>query len=142
MFTKAAYFRPIIYETVFGTIFETECLFNIFLEDSQIYYVTIIQVQIEKNNGYLKTFVHFTDLANTHKHFGGAASCFSCRAFFRRTVRKKEPTKCQGGHKNCVIDLKTRALCALCRFQKCLSVGMDPQRVMKGEELQDKKKIR
>jgi len=83
-----------------------------------------------------------TDLANTHKHFGGAASCFSCRAFFRRTVRKKEPTKCQGGHKNCVIDLKTRALCALCRFQKCLSVGMDPQRVMKGEELQDKKKIR
>ena len=100
------------------------------------------QFQLEKNNWDLETFVLFTDLANTHKHFGGAASCFSCRAFFRRTVRKKEPTKCQGGHKNCVIDLKTRALCALCRFQKCLSVGMDPQRVMKGEELQDKKKIR
>ena len=114
------------------------------------YYVIFINYTIRhipnsfsyEKPGTLETFVHFTDLANTHKHFGGAASCFSCRAFFRRTVRKKEPTKCQGGHKNCVIDLKTRALCALCRFQKCLSVGMDPQRVMKGEELQDKKKIR
>ena len=83
-----------------------------------------------------------TDLANTHKHFGGSASCFSCRAFFRRTVRKKQPTKCQEGHQNCVVDIKTRALCAYCRYQKCLSVGMDPQRVMKGEDLQGKKKIR
>ena len=38
--------------------------------------------------------------------------------------------------------IKTRNLCAFCRFQKCLSVGMDPQRVMKGEDLQEKKKNR
>ena len=85
-------------------------------------------------------YFYFSDLANTHKHFGGAASCFSCRAFFRRIVHKKEPRKCQGGYQNCVIDIKTRALCAYCRFQKCLSVSMDPQRVMKGKDLQGKKK--
>ena len=87
-------------------------------------------------------YFYFLDLANTHKHFGGAASCFSCRAFFRRVVRKKEPTKCQGGHQICVIDIKTRALCAYCRFQKCLSVGMDRQRVMKGEALRVKNRNR
>ena len=84
----------------------------------------------------------FSDLANTHKHFGGGASCFSCRAFFRRIVRKKKPTKCQGGPQTCVIDVINRAVCAYCRYQKCLSIGMDPQRVMKGEYLQEKKKSR
>ena len=87
-------------------------------------------------------YFNLTDLANTHKHFGGGASCFSCRAFFRRIVRKKKPTKCQGGVQKCVIDIINRALCAFCRYQKCLSIGMDPQRVMKEEYLQEKKKNR
>ena len=52
--------------------------------------------------------IWFPDLANTHKHFGGSASCFSCRAFFRRSVRNRKPTNCQDGHQSCHINIKSR----------------------------------
>ena len=57
--------------------------------------------------------------------------CFSCRAFFRRLVRKsKLPDKSScnklsiEGVGHCPMKGKTRQLCRFCRYQKCISVGI------------------
>ncbi|XP_067397352.1 thyroid hormone receptor alpha isoform X1 [Emydura macquarii macquarii] len=52
-------------------------------------------------------------------------TCEGCKGFFRRTIQKNlHPTyscKYDGG---CVIDKITRNQCQLCRFKKCIAVGM------------------
>ncbi|XP_071802412.1 uncharacterized protein [Asterias amurensis] len=55
----------------------------------------------------------------------GMYSCESCKGFFKRTIHSKrfEKLKCVNGG-TCVITLKSRKVCASCRFQKCLSLGM------------------
>ena len=67
------------------------------------------------------------DEATGHSYYRGLC-CFSCRVFFRRCVLRPEINVCQG-HKNCIVDLATRSNCQYCRFQKCLSIGMDPATV-------------
>ncbi|XP_076333593.1 thyroid hormone receptor beta-like isoform X1 [Tachypleus tridentatus] len=67
-------------------------------------------------------------------HFGGI-SCDSCKAFFRRSVQNE-------GYKNfhcpyegkCEITLSSRKCCQYCRFQKCVSIGMEKGWVMTEEE--------
>ena len=51
-----------------------------------------------------------------YSHYG-ATSCFSCRAFFRRTVKKSkhEIFYCSSG--NCQIDAVTRKKCPYCRYE-------------------------
>lgn len=55
----------------------------------------------------------------------GMHSCESCKGFFKRTIHSKrfEKLKCANGG-TCEITLKSRKLCASCRYQKCLSLGM------------------
>ena len=69
------------------------------------------------------------DAAATHSHYG-AIICFSCRAFFRRSVVERRAYQCvrwaQGA---CVVDSVTRTNCKRCRLDKCLRVGMKPQLV-------------
>ena len=67
--------------------------------------------------------------ATGHYYYGGL-SCFSCRTFFRRCVFKSTLNAC--ADKNCDITESTRATCQSCRFQKCLSIGMDPDLVSPG----------
>jgi len=65
------------------------------------------------------------------QHYG-SISCYSCRAFFRRSVgSKKEYGRCSRGTDNCVIDPVNRTNCKLCRFNKCIEVGMLPEKVDK-----------
>ena len=74
-----------------------------------------------------------------YSHYG-ATSCFSCRAFFRRTVKKSkhEIFYCSSG--NCQIDVVTRKKCPYCRYEISLIIknaksrhehkgGTDPNRV-------------
>jgi len=63
--------------------------------------------------------------APDHLHFGGQ-SCYSCRAFFRRTSpRPISSFRCRSGLNNCVINSGSKS-CIPCRLTKCLKTGMDP----------------
>ncbi|CAJ0579795.1 unnamed protein product, partial [Mesorhabditis spiculigera] len=61
-------------------------------------------------------------------HFG-AVSCAACSAFFRRTISERREYTCRvegDGHLKCEINAEHRCYCRACRFQKCLTIGMDP----------------
>ena len=70
------------------------------------------------------------------RHYGVMA-CFGCKGFFRRSVQGGKNYVCRH-ERQCVIDQSNplsflfysnpgdRNCCRSCRFQKCLSVGMDP----------------
>jgi len=62
--------------------------------------------------------------APDHLHFGGHC-CYSCRAFFRRTIERMEKTDivCRTRLKNCEVS-ETSKSCAACRYERCLQVGM------------------
>uniref|UniRef100_A0A673NH87 Thyroid hormone receptor alpha-A-like n=1 Tax=Sinocyclocheilus rhinocerous TaxID=307959 RepID=A0A673NH87_9TELE len=78
-------------------------------------------------------------------------TCEGCKGFFRRTIQKNEssPYSCKYDS-CCIIDKITRNQCQLCRFKKCISVGMamdlvldDSKRVAKRrliEENRERKK--
>ena len=58
----------------------------------------------------------------------GAMSCYGCKNFFERVVRRNKKYVCkQTG--NCIIDPENRTECQACRFKKCLDVDMNPGRV-------------
>ena len=82
------------------------------------------------------------DAANDHLNFGAAFCCMSCKAFFRRTVRGnvQYPPCIYGG--TCIIDVQNRTLCCICRFQKCLKIGMDPKWVMKNSDIEEKNQMK
>ncbi|XP_017492983.1 PREDICTED: thyroid hormone receptor alpha-like, partial [Rhagoletis zephyria] len=52
-----------------------------------------------------------------------AISCVSCRTFFIRNSTRAEKLKCIKDNQ-CQIDVATRKCCSLCRYSKCISVGM------------------
>ena len=64
--------------------------------------------------------------AAAHLHYG-AVSCYSCRAFFRRGQPKQ--VRCIFGHGQCKISRHNRTNCKLCRYRRCLDVGMKPEKV-------------
>ena len=68
--------------------------------------------------------------AARHVHYG-STSCYSCKAFFRRSIQLgaafKYTCQTQG---NCVMLPNTRKSCQRCRFDRCLAVGMKPDRVL------------
>ncbi|XP_045106250.1 uncharacterized protein LOC123501468 isoform X2 [Portunus trituberculatus] len=67
-------------------------------------------------------------------HFGGL-SCDSCKAFFRRSVQNNAHRGFTCPYeKKCVIAVSSRKSCQYCRFQKCLSIGMEKGWVMTEDE--------
>jgi len=62
--------------------------------------------------------------APDHLHFGGHC-CYSCRAFFRRTIERMEKTDiiCRTGLRTCEVSEMSKG-CSACRYNKCLQVGM------------------
>ncbi|WKY13852.1 hypothetical protein Q1695_004582 [Nippostrongylus brasiliensis] len=61
-------------------------------------------------------------------HFGVLA-CRACAAFFRRTVVMNRQYTCRRANGSCQISKDERYLCRLCRFNKCLALGMTPDNV-------------
>jgi len=72
--------------------------------------------------------------AARHVHYG-AITCFSCRAFFRRSLQNNTSAKylCRR-RSDCDINCKTRRNCQYCRYMKCLSIGMNPNYVLTEDE--------
>ena len=58
----------------------------------------------------------------------GGLSCSSCRVFFRRMALRSAIDGCTQSE-NCTVTEETRSKCRYCRYQKCLQIGMDPERV-------------
>lgn len=73
------------------------------------------------------------DLAAEHLHYGGIA-CYSCRAFFRRTVNSNRPILECSNDQNCKVNKETRKRCQFCRFEKCKVVGMKTSWVLTEED--------
>merc|ERR1719278_53422 len=74
--------------------------------------------------------------APDHLHFGGHC-CYSCRAFFRRSTKRKSvkgSLRCRSGTNNCLVTEETRN-CISCRYDKCIKAGM------KAEFLRAKRKM-
>ena len=59
-----------------------------------------------------------------------AISCKACRDFFKRSIKLKKQYKCRE-YNVCQVNKMTRNQCQACRFNKCLSIGMNPNNVMK-----------
>lgn len=62
--------------------------------------------------------------AAKHIHYG-AVTCFSCRAFFRRSIQNHSSGnyKCRKEGR-CDITMKARKSCQKCRFDRCLAVRL------------------
>ena len=72
--------------------------------------------------------------AAKHVHYG-ATTCFSCRAFFRRSIQTSQSRnyvcRRQG---DCTILPDTRKGCQKCRLEACLRIGMKPGWVLNEDE--------
>merc|ERR1711970_246007 len=67
------------------------------------------------------------DSASCYRLYGATTVCYSCRIFFRRTVKTKHNLTCAvGGEELCTFDKTTRNKCRKCRYGKCLQIGMNP----------------
>ncbi|TRY81203.1 hypothetical protein TCAL_09004 [Tigriopus californicus] len=71
---------------------------------------------------------------SSHLNYG-AYSCFSCRAFFRRSVQMELYPKfsCQY-ERQCEITIGNRNFCRCCRFEKCQKMGMKISAVLSLEQ--------
>jgi len=72
------------------------------------------------------------EMPKSRIHYGGI-SCYSCRAFFRRTTQKENLKKCKFERK-CRIAFQERKSCPPCRYEKCLRIGMRPDLVLDEDE--------
>lgn len=68
----------------------------------------------------------------------GANTCEACKGFFRRSLQRKDDYKCSGNG-SCDILPGKRSICAACRYQKCLLVGMSKQAIKTGRYTHEKK---
>ncbi|CCD67148.1 Nuclear hormone receptor E75 [Caenorhabditis elegans] len=72
------------------------------------------------------------------KHYGVMA-CYGCKGFFRRTIRSQQTYTCRFTQK-CAIDKDQRNACRYCRFQRCLTVGMEPEAIRPDRDVIGKQK--
>uniref|UniRef100_A0A914X124 Nuclear receptor domain-containing protein n=1 Tax=Plectus sambesii TaxID=2011161 RepID=A0A914X124_9BILA len=63
----------------------------------------------------------------TGMHYG-IYTCNGCEAFFRRTVINNRQFHCSRGGA-CVVSCQERCVCRACRYEKCLTMGMDRESV-------------
>lgn len=70
------------------------------------------------------------DIANG-LHFG-VMTCEGCKKFFRRSLTEASTYTCKRGQEDCPVNPRTRNECRLCRYRKCLQVGMSREAIKVG----------
>ena len=93
----------------------------------------------EANNLCLVCFCPPPDSKKHHILNYGAKTCMSCKIFFKRGQNEKTKAKfkCKQqnpGYCNVHFEIDQKERCKLCRYLKCLYVGMDPLKVREGIE--------
>ncbi|XP_067932594.1 uncharacterized protein [Watersipora subatra] len=58
----------------------------------------------------------------TGNHYG-ANTCEGCKGFFKRSLEKADKYKCLN-NEECAIEPDNRIKCKLCRYKRCLKLGM------------------
>ncbi|XP_048728617.2 retinoic acid receptor alpha-like [Ostrea edulis] len=69
----------------------------------------------------------------------GVNTCEACKGFFRRSLRRQTEYKCVKSDRNCVIAPGKRNGCPLCRYNKCLAVGMSKEAIKTGRYTHEKR---
>ena len=81
-----------------------------------------------------------------HCHYG-AICCLKCRSFFRRVIQSNGTTNlekvfyCVNSKLNRKCDMRefgTRHKCSKCRLERCLVIGLKPDKVVLDEETRRK----
>ena len=126
-------YRNTSYSSVTGSDEDTE-----FSQDSHLHSVQQRKnLKMNKGGKAAKSLLSNTEKckvclaqAARHVHYG-STTCYSCKAFFRRSIQLgaafKYTCQTQG---NCVMLPNTRKSCQRCRFDRCLAIGMKPDRVL------------
>nr|XP_022341462.1 retinoic acid receptor alpha-like [Crassostrea virginica] len=69
----------------------------------------------------------------------GVNTCEACKGFFRRSLRRKTEYKCVKSDRSCTIAPGKRNGCPLCRYNKCLAVGMSKEAIKTGRYTHEKR---
>ena len=95
--------------------------------------------KIEENPTKLKCQICNTEQIDQalYNHYGGKC-CLSCKQFFRRAICEGTNIPKKKCIPSCIPSGKARSQCKSCRYQRCLSAGMDQNLVLTKEE--DRKK--
>ncbi|CAD5121735.1 DgyrCDS10212 [Dimorphilus gyrociliatus] len=73
----------------------------------------------------------------TGLHYG-VTTCEACKVFYRRGINKYQNFKCQNGRNMCNPCSNFSFACKLCRYQKCINVGMSRTRIKTGRYSREK----
>jgi len=79
------------------------------------------------------------ELRKARYHYGGL-TCYSCRAFFRRNCQRRvvppcRAAKAQARTGSCDVSHRSSNRCIHCRYEACLSVGMQPHLVLDDHQI-------
>uniref|UniRef100_A0A914Q6C6 Nuclear receptor domain-containing protein n=1 Tax=Panagrolaimus davidi TaxID=227884 RepID=A0A914Q6C6_9BILA len=66
------------------------------------------------------------DEVATGRHYG-AATCFGCKSFWRRSIYFQRKYRCKFDGKCELKKAPHQNLCRACRLRKCFEVGMNPE---------------
>uniref|UniRef100_A0AC35TP79 Nuclear receptor domain-containing protein n=1 Tax=Rhabditophanes sp. KR3021 TaxID=114890 RepID=A0AC35TP79_9BILA len=95
-----------------------------------------IETVMVKTNLDLETLKNYScTVCRAHAsgfHFKGKESCSACSSFFRRAISMKKSFKCDQGNNRCLISFGQPKNCRLCRYNKCLEIGMQADAVQAG----------
>ncbi|KAL3841342.1 hypothetical protein ACJMK2_019501 [Sinanodonta woodiana] len=70
----------------------------------------------------------------------GVNTCEACKGFFRRSLKKmKIDYKCVGKNNDCLIAPGKRNSCPMCRYNKCIAVGMSKDAIKTGRYTHEKR---
>ncbi|CAF1365516.1 unnamed protein product [Adineta steineri] len=78
--------------------------------------------------------------ASAKYSYFGIISCQPCKMFFKRNAEQGQNILQCNYNKNCEINLNNRHVCSYCRLQKCLTSGMETEKIRRSLSNKRKRK--